>query len=36
MTQLLKMQDSVATKMPRLVVYLPPDTKDKLEKLGGL
>ena len=34
MTQLLKMQDSVATKMPRLVVYLPPDTKDKLEKLA--
>ena len=35
MTKVLTLQDSVATKMPRLVVYLPPETKDKLEKLAN-
>lgn len=34
MTQVLNLQNSVATKLPRLVVYLPPDTKDKLEQLA--
>lgn len=34
MLQLLTASDSVATKMPRLVVYLPPETKVKLEKLA--
>lgn len=33
MTQLLNVQP-VTTKLPRLVVYLPPETKEKLEQLA--
>jgi tartrate dehydratase alpha subunit/fumarate hydratase class I-like protein len=34
MTQFTTVQDSVTTNLSRLVVYLPPETKEKLEKLA--